>query len=54
MLVSREMHWTKVLRASEKEALYIASIRRSGERILGDASRGSVSRRFTSKRWRGG
>ena len=37
MLVSREMHWTKVLRASEKEALYIASIRRSGERILGDA-----------------
>lgn len=37
LLASRDNHWTEVIRVSEKEALYIASIRRSGERILGDA-----------------
>jgi len=37
LFATRDTHWTAVLRVSEQEALYITSIRRSGEKILGDA-----------------
>jgi superfamily I DNA/RNA helicase len=37
LLVTKETHWSDVIKVSEKEVLYISSVRRSGERILGDA-----------------
>jgi|TARA_R100001460_G_scaffold33250_2_gene65115 superfamily I DNA/RNA helicase len=37
LLVTRETHWSQVIKVSDREVTYITSVRRSGEKILGNS-----------------
>ena len=43
LLVSKETPWYEVVKVSEKEQIYITSVRRAGERILTDKPRVKIS-----------